>query len=228
MTTHKKRPVLVFSDVHAPYHHKKALQFLSDTYAKWDCGSIVCAGDLADFHYLSRHATEADAYNPRDEHRLLLKFTADLCKRFPRGVLVPGNHCRIPHRQMSSIGLDPSMLKCDRELYGLGKGWQVKQLYHTLFGGSVLVEHGDGSGGMYGAINSAISKRCSFIQGHIHAHAMVKYSQNYKDKIFGMNVGCLLDESSLAARYGKFFKNKGVLGCGIVVGPEEAYFVPMK
>ena len=222
-----KRPVLVFSDTHSPYHHPDALDFLSDTYKKWNCGSIVCAGDIFDFHYQSRFATESDAWNPREERRRGLLFTAELCKRFRNGVLVPGNHDMIPARQMSSIGLDPDLLKKPEDLYGFSNGWKVTPLYHTLFNGQVLVEHGIGSGGMYGAINTAIKKRTSFVQGHIHAHAMVKYTQNYNSRIFGMNTGCLLDESSLAARYGKFNINKGVLGCGIVTGPETAYFVPM-
>jgi hypothetical protein len=162
------------------------------------------------------------------EYFYAMNFTRELNNIFPRGTLVLGNHCQIPQRQMASIGLSPSLLKSDNELYGLGKGWQIKPLYHTIFDGGVLIEHGVGSGGMYGAINTAIAKRSSFVQGHIHAHAMVKYSQNYRDKIFGMNTGCLVDDSSLAMQYGRYNKYKGVLGCGVVVGPEEAYFVPMK
>jgi len=222
-----KRPVLVFSDTHSPYHHPNALDFLAETYDKWNCGSMVNAGDGFDFHYQSRHVTECDAYNPREEYKIARGFNRSICKISRNGVFVPGNHDMIPHRQMASIGLDPMLLQAPEKLYGLCNGWKVSQMYHTIFDGQVLIEHGIGSGGMYGAINTALKKRCSFVQGHIHAHAMVKYSQNYKDKIFGMNVGCLLDESSLAARYGRFYASKGVLGCGVVVGPEEAYFVPM-
>ena len=221
-----KKPVLIFGCSHAPYHHKDALGFLADTYKKWGCGSIVCAGDLWDFHNQSRFATECDALNPKEERKLAEKFSAELCKLSRNGVLVPGNHDRIVHRKMAADGLDATQLKSDKAFYGLSNGWRVEPLYHTIFDGSVLVEHGIGSGGMYGAINTAIKKRCSFVQCHTHAQAMVKYSQNWEDKIFGMNVGCLADEASLAARYGRFFASKGVLGCGVVVGPEEAYFIP--
>jgi hypothetical protein len=223
----RKKPVLVFTDTHAPYHHEDALDFLFDTYMKWGCGSSVHAGDLWDFHYQSRFATECDALNPREERRLGLVFNKKMCKMFPKGVLVPGNHDMIPARQMAAIGLDPDLLKCPEDLYGFSNGWKVSPLYHTIFDGKVLIEHGIGSGGIYGAINTAIAKRTSFVQGHIHAHAMVKYVQNYQDKIFGMNAGWLGDESSLATRYGRHNKYKGVLGCGVVFGPEEAYFVPM-
>jgi len=85
-----------------------------------------------------------------------------------------------------------------------------------------------GAGGMYGAINMAIAKRCSYVMGHQHSYAMTAYRENYKSKIFGMNIGCLLNDSTYAARYGVHNKFKGVLGCGVVYSPEYAQFVPMK
>ena len=155
----------------------------------------------------------------------MLDFNRELTHAFPKAKLVLGNHCQVPQRQMKEIGLSHSMLKGWNELYGLGPGWKIDPLYHTLFGGEVLVEHGIGSGGMYGCINTAIAKRTSYIQGHTHSYAMVAYRSNYKDTIFGLNTGCLFDSHSLAARYGAHSKWKGVLGCGVVFGPSEAVFV---
>ena len=43
-----------------------------------------------------------------------------------------------------------------------------------------------------------------------------------------MNTGCLCDDSSLAMRYGKYAKEKGVLGCGVVYSGEYAQFVKMQ
>ncbi len=224
-----KKPVLVFSDTHAPFAVDGAIDFLRDTYKKEGCGSIVCAGDLHDNHQMSRHESEMDAMGASDEWLAAQAFTAELCKAFPKGVLVPGNHDLIIKRQLQKAGIIHNVLKTDNELYGLSKGWRVESdTYHTIFNGSVLIQHGTKSGGMYGAIGTALAKRCSYVQGHIHAHAMVKYSQNYVNKIFGMNVGCLFDESSYAGRYGEYSKYKGVHGCGVVYGPEYAQFIPMK
>lgn len=223
-----EKPVLVFSDTHGPYQHRNALEFLQDTYATHGCGSVVCAGDLLDFHAMSRFASEPDSPSPELEYQKALEWAASVNKAFPRGVLVMGNHDAIPQRQLQTIGVAPSLLKERNELFGLDDGWRVEPLYHTIFDGQVLIEHGIGSGGMYGAINTAIAKRSSYCQGHTHSYAMVAYRSNYKNTIFGMNCGCLFDADSLAARYGQYAKWKGVLGCGIVYSPDHAEFIPLR
>ncbi len=70
------------------------------------------------------------------------------------------------------------------------------------------VKHGNNSTGPNGALNTAIFKRTSFVQGHCHSEAGCKYSANHDSLIFGMNVGCLVDNTSLAMRYGKYLKKK--------------------
>ncbi len=223
----ENKPVLVFSDTHAPYQHVKALEFLQDTYSAHGCGSVVCAGDFFDHHAMSRFVSETDSPSPEVEYQKALEWSDSVNKAFPTGVLVEGNHDAIPSRQIKLLGLAPGILKEKNELYGLSAGWKIEPLYHTIFNGAVLIEHGIGSGGMYGAINTAIAKRSSFCQGHTHSYAMVAYRSNYRDTIFGMNCGCLFDADSLAARYGQYAKWKGVLGCGIVYAPNHAEFIPL-
>jgi metallophosphoesterase superfamily enzyme len=223
-----KKPVLIFSDVHAPFAVDGAIEFLQDTYKSRGCGSIICAGDLHDNHAISFHKSEADAMGADEEWRKARAWVGELCKAFPKGTLVPGNHDNLIKRKLKEVGIINNVLLPDRQLYGLSKGWKVEDLYTTIFNGDVLIEHGMGAGGMYGCINMALAKRCSYVMGHQHSYAMVAYRENYKNKIFGMNVGCLMNEASYAARYGAYNKFKGVKGCGVVYGPEQAEFVPMK
>ena len=223
-----KRPVLVFSDTHAPFAVDGAIDFLRDTYKKEGCGSIVCAGDLFDHHSMSFHTTETDAMGMSQERVEALKFVGELCRAFPKGTLVLGNHDKIPTRKAKEAGIPRGIMIQDKELYGLSRGWMVEPRHHVIFGESVCIAHGTKSSGQYGCVNTAKKIRSSYVQGHIHAHPMVKYSQNFKNKVFGMNVGCLFNESSYAARYGEEFAEKGVHGCGVVYGPEYAQFIPMR
>ena len=48
------KPVLICGDMHAPYHHELALDFIEDTYNRYGCGSIVVDGDGLDHHAMSR------------------------------------------------------------------------------------------------------------------------------------------------------------------------------
>jgi hypothetical protein len=117
------------------------------------------------------------------------------------------------------------------ELLGLSKNWIVHDHYYKIdYGqdGGVLVEHGMGSSGMNGAINMALAKRISYVQGHTHSYGGVNYRQNHDSCLFGMNTGCLCDKDSYAQRYGKYNKFNGTTGCGVVFSPTDAIFEKMQ
>lgn len=221
-------PILILPDLHAPYHHPDALEFLAWVHETRGCADrVVSVGDLYDFHSMSRHISETDAMNAEKEYAKAMEFVSDLTDLFPEGDLVLGNHDLIPQRQMKELGLISTLLKESNEMYGLPEGWSIHPHYHVIEPFDVLVEHGMGSSGKYGCSNTAINKRCSYVQGHTHSAAAVIYHQNHNSLIFGMNVGCLVDSSSLAMRYGKYGTRKGVLGCGVVYSGEHAEFIPM-
>ena len=231
----RSRPHLVFGDLHAPYHHERAIEFLQHVHARYKCRErVYCVGDLFDFHSMSRHTTELDSSSPDVEYHKALAFAEELSTVFPDGTLVLGNHDRIPQRQMKEASLSHGLLKGLNELYGLPDTWKIEHLYSVIDDGDldVLLEHGVNSTGQLGAINTAMSKQSNYCQGHMHSFAGVNYRASHFSLRWGMNTGCLVDNTSLAMRYGKYAKNKGVLGCGLVypasgmVG-EHAIFVPM-
>jgi hypothetical protein len=67
----------------------------------------------------------------------------------------------------------------------------------------------------HGHIQAAIDNRQSTVIGHIHSVSGVEYIANNKDTIYGMNVGCLIDRHAYAFDYGKDFKLKPILSCGV-------------
>ncbi len=224
------RPVLIVPDLHAPYHHPDTIEFLKWVQEWRGCRErIVSVGDMWDFHSMSFHKSEPDALSPEDEYEAIKNFSAEFTSHFPYGDIVLGNHCDIPKRQMVDNGLAPSMLRDNNELYGLPDTWNIHPMYYVIDpdGWDVLVEHGCGSGGMYGCANSAKKKRCSYVQGHTHSNAAVIYNTNHNNTQFGMNVGALIDSSSYAMRYGKHFTSKCNLGCGVVYSGSHAEFVPI-
>jgi hypothetical protein len=54
-------------------------------------------------------------------------------------------------------------------------------------------------------------------QGHIHTAGGVKFHASPKDIIWGLQVGCGIDRKSYAFQYGRDFKDKPILGCGVVL-----------
>tara|TARA_Y100000310_G_scaffold75313_1_gene71605 strand:- start:469 stop:1371 length:903 start_codon:yes stop_codon:yes gene_type:complete len=224
------RPIAIHPDIHAPYNHPDTIEFLLWVSEWRECQErVVNVGDLMDFHSMSRFVSEVDASNPVDEYEKALSFVEEYSQAFPEGDMVLGNHDLIPQRQMKELGLLPSMLRADNELYGLSEAWDIHPLYHVIKPDSwnVLVEHGIGSGGRYGCANTAKEKRCSYVQGHTHSAAAVIYSTNHESTIFGMNVGACVDTGSLAQRYGKYMTKKAVTACGVVYGGSHAEVVTM-
>ena len=217
-------PILVIGDTHEPFSHPNYLQFCKDQYEKYGCKSVVHVGDLADNHYPARHDTETDAMGGTQEYIQTKKKIKRWVDTFPKLHYCLGNHDRIPERQAHKMGLSSGFLKSFSEQWDLPSTWDVAT-EHII--GGVLFTHGINCGGKDGAYNLAVQERMSAVIGHQHSYLGVKYNANPRSIVFGMNVGCGIDVNAYAMRYGKYFKLKPTMGCGVVSSPTEAYTIPM-
>ena len=215
----------VFSDIHLPFAHKDYLQFLKETFKQYKVNQIICCGDLVDNHALSRHPTEPCAKGAYDELDLAKEQLKGYIKAFPKVTLILGNHDKIVHRQGASIGIGSRYMKSFSEVLELPNTWEIEE---EIIIDNVLYKHGENCTGKDGALNTAINERISTVIGHSHSFGGCKYSANKRDSIFGLNVGCGIDVETYAFIYGKHFKYKPTLGCGIVFNSGYAIFVPMQ
>lgn len=223
-SSNSKRPTLVFSDTHYPYHHKGYLEFLKETHKKFNCKEeVICVGDLVDHHAISRFNSEPDAMGDIDEFRIAQREIQRLVKAFPKGVLTTGNHDLIPHRQSATLGISKRYMKSFSQLWDLPKTWRVVD---DIIIDNVLYSHGMNAGGKDGALNKAVAEQISNVQGHIHSFGGCKYIASKRNLIFGLNTGCLCSPNALAFAYGKHARYRPTLGCGIVYSSREAYFIP--
>lgn len=219
------KPILVFSDIHTPFDLRKFPDFLLDTYKKYDCGRVICLGDMVDNHAISNHNAEACALGAYSELDLAISRLKVYSAYFPKVDYVIGNHDCRPERIAGQAGIGTRYLKDMHEVLELPEGWVCHG--DELIVDDVLYTHGVNCGGKNGALNKAISERMSVAIGHAHAFGGVAYSANKRDTVFGLNVGCGIDENAYAFVYGKHAKNRVTLGCGVVYNNEHAIFVPM-
>lgn len=115
---------LVISDLHIPYHHRDAFDFLWAVYSYYDCIEILNVGDVIDHHAGSYHESEPDALSSEDEYYQSQKYCKELQSMFPEMVITEGNHDKIPKRKLKSVGLPASMAYDYNQMYGLDKGWK--------------------------------------------------------------------------------------------------------
>lgn len=213
----------IISDTHFPGHVDGALEFVLEIGEKWGVTQWVHIGDVIDHHYISRHPTELDAWNPVEEAEKAKAELAYWVEAIPNMTIMKNSHDKIPVRQAKTVGMPEMFLRPLNEIYVLPDTWVWADRVELF--NRTIIEHGLGSNGMYGAKNTSKSLGCSWIQGHTHAHGAVFDLPRPTGDCCAMNVGCLMDEKKYFARYGKNYKIPVSLGMGIALADDEMYFI---
>lgn len=217
--------ILVIGDTHFPGHHDKYYDFIIETAVKYSIDEFIHVGDLVDFHYISRHITEPDADNAIVELDKAKEELVRWVDKFPNLKICKGNHDMIPYRQAGTLGIPKKFLKSLNELLELPDTWTW---HHSIVIDDIVVEHGLGSGGKYGAFNTALKYMCNYVQGHTHSYGSVLWHEGFFKSVFGMQVGCGVDKKKYHSRYGKnIFKHGLALGCGVVLNADTPDKTPL-
>jgi len=218
----------VIPDLHIPGHVDGALEFCVETFRNHGVQQVVCLGDIVDHHFISRHQTEVDALNPEQEFKLAKKELQKWVKAFPDMFICQGNHDLIPERRLHELGVPSTVyLKSLNDVYGLPDTWVWSERFKVF--DDVIIEHGIGSAGMYGARNTAIKLGCSYVQGHTHSFAGTYDIPRALKNNAAMNAGCLVDVDKYYSRYGRLiFKVPVSLGCGIIYSVNHMEFIPFR
>jgi len=216
-------PILAYSDTHFPFHHPKTFDFLRHLKDIYKPKTVVCCGDIIDNHQISFFKPEPTAYSSVVERKKALKSIHLLLEMFPEQYITLGNHSRLPERKLKEIGIGPEYLKSYNEIFEVPESWKFVMSVEL---DGIFFNHKLPSGPS-GALNAAIRKRQSFVGGHTHSSGGVHYHSNSSSQIFGLNLGCLIDEKKYAFNYAREALNRPTIGAGLILGANEAYFIPM-
>jgi hypothetical protein len=135
-----KGNTLLVPDLHLPYQHPDAFDFLWALHTQYKFKRILNVGDIFDHHRPSYHESESDALNPEDEFRAAKAKAHELQSMFPDMTITEGNHDLILVRQAKTIGI-PLAAICDaNKTYDLKKSWRwVDQLWFDSWGSYPIV-----------------------------------------------------------------------------------------
>ena len=223
MPTSPTNTVLIVPDLHCPYQHPGAVDFLADVKRRYRPRSVVCIGDEIDAHALARWTPDPDLDGPGVELAKASAALKPLYKLFPSVSVCESNHTLRPWKKAREAGLPGALLRSVGEIVGAPAGWRWAP-WHRLAG--VLYTHGDGYSGFDCSRRAATAHRCPVVMGHVHSAAGVWHAQGYFDRVWGLSVGCLIDPDSPAFSYGRYHAARPVLGCGVIVDGVPQ-FVPM-
>lgn len=218
--------IMIIGDLHIPFERKGYVEFCSDIQYKHKCGIVVLIGDLVDNHSINYFEHDPDGWSPAQEMDQADKVLKTWFKIFPKLYLCRGNHDCLVDRKGRTSGLPKRAFRPYREIWNLPKLWIDD--FEFIFHGVKFI-HGTGYSGKYAHVNAADSSRQSTVIGHVHSVAGVEWNATTKDCIFGMSVGCGVDDRTYAFAYGRAYRRKSIVGCGIVIDKGKyPQFIPMK
>lgn len=206
--------ILVFGDLHIPYHKKESIEFLKAVKNKYKPNKIICTGDELDNHAMSFHDSDPDCLGAGDELSKSIKYLKKLYKLFPKLDLVDSNHGSMVFRKMRFSGIPLKYIRNMKEIIEAPDGWNWHKDYtYTMNNGQDLyVVHGIKKNSR----QLAEQYGCSVIQGHYHEDSSIQYSSSPRQLIWGCSAGCLADDSSLALEYNNTNIKRPILSCVII------------
>jgi len=211
----------IIGDTHLPYEKEGYLEFCQDTFEAWDCDRIVHIGDLIDHHAMSFHDSEPQLKGAYCEFMNAKERLQPWIEAFPELTMTEGNHDIIPARHLRKLGIDPeTWLRDFKEVYELPETWDIVQ---AVWIDDVLYHHGGTATGVNGFRLDAQHRMVNTVTGHAHSNAGISASASDHRLVWGMAVGCGIDVKSMAFAYGKHFKQKPIIACGIVIDGIEPH-----
>lgn len=216
---------LLIADTHLPFTKRGYLEWLRHVHNVYRCKRVTHIGDLVDNHSISFHDKDPNGMSPEAELMAARKQLARYVKAFPVVDCCIGNHDELGRRKLYAHGIPSQYIRSFNDVFELPKAW--KFAFEHRYGNWRAI-HGTGGSGHDNAFKQAISGRISTAAGHVHTAAGVKYHASSKDIIWGMQVGCALDHKAYAFNYGRDFKDKPIIGCGVVLeNGTLPIFIPM-
>lgn len=207
--------ILFISDMHIPYHHKDLIPFLKHLKAKYNPTRVICLGDELDQHSLSFHDSDPDLPNAGDEIRRALPVIKEVFELFPVMDIIESNHGSLVWRKAKTNGIPKHYIKTYNDVLGVDEGWKWSfDLTLTLPNGQkVYVHHGKSSD----VVKLGQQMGMHSVQGHYHNTFKIDYWGNPTGLYFGMQCGCLVDDSSLAFSYNNVNIQRPVIGTGLII-----------
>lgn len=216
---------LVIGDLHAPFTRKGYLEFTKEVQKEYKCKRVVMIGDLIDNHYSSFHTTDPDGLGGAMELDQAIDQLAEWYKAYPTAYVCEGNHDAIIKRKAYEAGIPKKWIKGYADMFRT-PNWIYAEQFEL---DGVIYTHGTGMSGENAAFKRALYSRKSVVQGHLHSYTSVQYTASETDRIFGMQVGCGVDQAAYSFAYAKTFPRKFILSCGVVLNEGKlGIVIPMQ
>ena len=220
----KNSCILIISDMHAPYGHQDTIPFLKEIKRVYKPDRVVCVGDEVDKHAMSFHDSDPDLMSAGDELQAAIEALKPLYKLFPVMDLVDSNHGSMVYRKSKAHGISRKYIRDYGDVLEspVGWKWHLDLKVKMSDGQSVYIHHGL----KIDPLKVAQELGINHVSGHFHNSFQVKYASTPEKLLWGMTVGCLVDDKSLAFNYNKNTLGRPIIGTGIIIDGQPM-LIPM-
>jgi len=207
--------ILLISDLHVPYHHKDAIAFLQHLKDKYNPTRVICLGDELDKHALSYHDSDPDLPSAGDELKKALPTINELFSLFPDMDVIESNHGSLVWRKTKTHGIPRHYIKSYNDVLGVDQGWKWHfDLTIQLPNGQYCYFH---HGKTTDVTKLSQQMGMNAVQGHYHEKFKAEYWGNPTGLYWGLQAGCLIDDSSYAFAYNNVNIKRPVMGTALIV-----------
>lgn len=212
----KNSSILVIPDLHCPFHHPDAFDFLDAVNNKYKCNRWVNLGDEVDKHNMSFHDSDPDIpFTASSELEKAIWHLKDLYLLFPRMDVIESNHGSMVYRKGKAHGIPRHYFKSYQEILEAPKRWQwhIDLVIRASNGQDIYFHHGLSKN----AVKTSQNKSCNHVCGHYHSEFAIQYWANSNQLYWAVNSGCLIDDKALAFAYNKTTLARPILGCTVIL-----------
>jgi len=206
---------IIISDLHIPYCHRDAFDFLEKVRDEYGIEIVKNSGDLTDNHFSSYHEIENGAFSGSEELRRSKWMIKELEDIFPKMVIVEGNHDNLTKRKAKTAGIPEEWITSPEVLYDVPDWqWVEKDFFKINKDINCLLSHSLSGSTM---ANAKQFSHCS-IQGHHHSLFGIEFFGDSNTLRWGMTVGCLINDHSPVFTYNKrSVLKRPIIGCGVII-----------
>jgi hypothetical protein len=160
------------------------------------------------------HDSNPDLYSAGHELKEARKYIKELEGVFPEVTEVDSNHSSLVYRRALKYGMSKEFLRDYGDFLGTKKWKWIDDLTLTMGNGQrCFFTHGRSAD----VLKTSQAMGMSCVQGHYHTKFVISWWANPDNLFFGMNVGCLINQKSMAFAYAKNFKTRFIIGCAVIL-----------
>ena len=219
-TKNRSKNYLIISDTQIPFEAKNSLEFCKNIQKEFKIPktNVYHVGDEVDNYWGSKYPKFVMAdHTAMQEIQDTIERLRYWYEAFPHMKLCLSNHGERWMKKALEAEIPSVMLRRYRDVLEAPDGWRWKEKWIVKDKHPFCIQHGVGYSGQNGHRTAAVDNGMSTIIGHLHSHQGITRIKTEALDIWGMNVGCLIENDAYAFHYGKHMRHKPVLGVGVVL-----------